>query len=300
MLLPTLFISDPPNRGMFSLMGGVGAIIALIFAALSFHGNREDKIMIDRHFSPESVKRMKFIKAFKEAVKSKAYMVYFIFGTCLGIQITLIVTNVWYLTFFVLRASTLEYFLILAVYLLGTLISIPIWLRYIRKINNNKKALVVAGLASVASMIPLTFFVGFIDLLIFTFIFGLAYGGINSYVYTIVGPSVTEAVMIKMGRNQKGILAGISALLSRLVASIDELIIAVVHNVSGFLPGYPTYDLMAAVVSDMVPIQIGIRLLQGVIPALVLLIGVLIIWKFFPITQEVLLSNKAKMEELGF
>jgi len=57
---------------------------------------------------------------------------------------------------------------------------------------------------------------------------------------------------------------------------------------------------MAAVVSDMVPIQIGIRLLQGVIPALVLLIGVLIIWKFFPITQEVLLSNKAKMEELGF
>jgi len=51
---------------------------------------------------------------------------------------------------------------------------------------------------------------------------------------------------------------------------------------------------------DMALVQMGIRLLQGVIPALVLLVGVLVLWKFFPITQERLLSNKAKMEELGF
>jgi Na+/melibiose symporter-like transporter len=57
---------------------------------------------------------------------------------------------------------------------------------------------------------------------------------------------------------------------------------------------------MAAVVSNMTPVLIGIRLIQGVIPALVLLVGVLVIWKFFPLTQEKLLSNKAKMEELGF
>jgi Na+/melibiose symporter-like transporter len=281
-------------------MGGIGGIIALIFAALSFHGNREDKIMIDRHFSPESVKRMSFISAFKEAVKSKTYMVYFIFGTCLAIQISLVVVNVYYLTIYVLRATFFEYFLILAVYLLGTLISIPIWLRYIRKINNNKKALVVAGLATVAALIPLSLFQGFIDLLIFTLIFGLAYGGVNCYVYTIIGPSVTEAVIVKMGRNQKGVLAGISALLGRLVAFIDELIIAIVHEVSGFLSGYPTYDDMAIVVSNMIPVQIGIRLLQGVIPALVLLLGVLVIWKFFPLTQEALLLNKAKLEELQF
>ena len=47
-------------------------------------------------------------------------------------------------------------------------------------------------------------------------------------------------------------------------------------------------------------VLLGIRLIQGVIPALVLLLGVLIIWKFFPITQEKLLSNKVKMKELGF
>jgi Na+/melibiose symporter-like transporter len=247
---------------------------------------------------------MNFIKAFKEAVKSKTYMVYFIFATCLGIQISLVVSGVWYLTTYVLQAGTLTYFLILGLNLLGTLISIPFWLRYIRKIKNNKKALVVAGFVSCAALFPLSFFVGAIDLIIMAFILGLAQGGLNSYIYTIIGPSVTEAVIVKMGKNQKGVLFGISALLGRLVLSLDELIIAVVHNTTGFIPGNPNYaDLLAAVTAaggDIGLVLLGIRLLQGVIPALVLLLGVLVIWKFFPITQEVLLSNKAKMEELGF
>ncbi|TES94150.1 MAG: MFS transporter [Promethearchaeota archaeon] len=304
MLLPSLFIDNTQPVAVqladFSLMGGVVAIVALLFGILSLHGNREDKIMIDRFYSPNSVKRMKFLKVFKEALKSRTYMVYFIFATCLGIQITLVVVNVWYLTTYVLQAGTLTYFLVLGLNLLGTLISIPFWLRYIKKINNNKKALIVAGLASCAALFALSFFVGAIDLMILAFILGLAQGGLNSYIYTIISPSVTEDVIVKMGKNQKGVLFGISALLGRFVASIDELIIAVVHNVTGFLPGYPTYDAMAAVVSDMTPVLIGIRLLQGVIPALVLLLGVLVIWKFFPLTQERILSNKAKMQELGF
>jgi len=304
MLLPTLFLDNEAPKAIqlanYSLMGIVVAIVALLFGILSLYGNREDKIMIDRHFSPESVKRMNFFKAFKAAVKSKTFMVYFIFGTCLGIQISLVVVNVYFLTTYVLQAGILTYFLVLGLYLLGTLVSIPLWLKYIKKINNNKKALVVAGLASCAALFPLTFFQGPIDLMIMAFILGLAQGGLNSYVYTIIGPSVTEDVIVKMGRNQKGVLFGISALLGRLVASIDELIIAVIHNVTGFLPGYPSYKELAAVVFDMTRIQIGIRLLQGVIPAYFLLIGILIIWGFFPITQEKLLSNKAKMAELGF
>jgi len=302
MLLPPLFTDMIPGdkKASYSMMGAIIAIIALLFAILSLHGNREDKIIIDRYFSPEYTKRMNFFKAFVEAIKTKSFMVFFIFGTCLGIQITLVVVNMLYLTTFVLQADELAFFLILGLNLIGTLISIPIWLKYIKKINNNKKALVVAGLASCAALFPLTFFQGLNDLLIMAFILGLAQGGLNTYVYTIISPSVTEDVIVKMGKNQKGVIFGITALFGRLVASIDELVIAVVHDVTGFLPGYDTYDAMAVVVSDMTPVLIGIRLIQGVIPALFLLLGVLIIWKFFPLTQERILNNKLKMEELGF
>jgi len=302
MLLPPLFTDMIPGdpKTSYSLMGAIIAIIALLFAILSLHGNREDKIIIDKYFSPEYIKRMNFFKAFVEAVKTKSFVVFFIFGTCLGIQITLVVVNMLYLTTFVLQADSFAYLLILGLNLIGTLISIPIWLKYIKKINNNKKALIVAGLASCAALLPLTFFQGLFDLLIMAFILGLAQGGLNSYVYTIISPSVIEDVIVKTKKNQKGVLFGISALLGRLVSSIDELIIAVTHDLTGFVAGKDTYAEMAAVVSDMTPILIGIRLIQGVIPALVLLVGVLIIWKFFPLTQERILNNKLKMQELGF
>jgi len=302
MLLPPLFTDMIPGdpKTSYSLMGAIIAIIALLFAILSLHGNREDKIIIDRYFSPEYIKRMNFFKAFVEAIKTKSFVVFFIFGTCLGIQISLVVVNMYYLTKFVLQADSLTYLLILGLNLIGTLISIPIWLKYIKKINNNKKALIVAGLASCAALFPLTFFQGLFDLLIMAFILGLAQGGLNSYVYTIISPSVVEDVIVKTKKNQKGVLFGISVLLGRLVASIDEFIIAVVHDLTGFVAGNETYAEMAAVVSDMTPILIGIRLIQGVIPALVLLVGVLIIWKFFPLTQERILNNKLKMQELGF
>jgi GPH family glycoside/pentoside/hexuronide:cation symporter len=306
MLLPPLFTEMVPGDkfASYSMMGMIIAVIALIFGILSLHGNREDKIMIDRYYSPDSVKRMNFLKVFKEAIKTRSYMVWFMFGLFNAMYISLIVPNMLYITTFVLQVGGDMFLIILGLNLVGTLISIPIWLKYIRKINNNKKALVVAGLLACAATFPLTFFQGLIDLIIMGFILGLAQGGLNSYIYTIIGPSVTEDVIVKMGKNQKGVLFGISALLGRLVASLDEFIIAVVHDTTGFIAGNATYaDMLSAVTAaggDINLVLIGIRLIQGVIPALILLVGVLIVWKFFPITQEKLLSNKLKMQELGF
>jgi len=302
MLLPPLFTDMVPGdpRTSYSMMGVIIAVIALIFGILSLPGNREDKIMIDRYYSPDSVKRMNFFKVLKEAIKTRSFMVWFIFGMFYGIYVSLVVTNMIYITTFVLQVGGLWFFIILGLNLIGNLISIPLWLKYIKKINNNKKALVVAGLISCAALYPLTFFYGLFDLMIMAFILGLAQGGLNSYFFTIIGPSVTEDVIVKMGKNQKAVLFGISALLGRLIASIDEFIIAFVHDTTGFIPGKATYAEMAITGANMRNVQLGIRLIQGVIPALVLLVGILIIWKYFPLTQERILGNKLKMQELGF
>ncbi|MHA1197654.1 MAG: hypothetical protein ACTSSM_16385, partial [Promethearchaeota archaeon] len=157
------------------------------------------------------------------------------------------------------------------------MIAIPLWLRILRKINDNKKALVIAGFISSAALFPMSFFQGLIDIMIMAFILGLAQGGVNSYVYTIVGPSVIEDVIVKMKKNQKAVLIGILSLLIRIVSSIDEFTIAFVHNTTGFIAGNNSYaDLLAAVTSaggDINLVLLGIRLLQGVIPGLYLLAG---------------------------
>ena len=306
MLLPPLFTDMIPGdpRTSYSMMGAIIASIALFFGILSLPGNREDKIMIDKYYSPDSVKRMNFFKVLKEAVKSRSFVVWFVFGIFNGTYVALVVENLIYVTTFVLQVGGDMFFVILGLNLIGCLIAIPLWLRILRKINDNKKALVIAGFISSAALFPMSFFQGLIDIMIMAFILGLAQGGVNSYVYTIVGPSVIEDVIVKMKKNQKAVLIGILSLLIRIVSSIDEFTIAFVHNTTGFIAGNNSYaDLLAAVTSaggDINLVLLGIRLLQGVIPGLYLLAGVLIIWKFFPLTQERVLSNKAKLQELGF
>jgi len=121
------------------------------------------------------------------------------------------------------------------------------------------------------------------------FILGFASGGLNTFTSTIIFPNVVDDFVVKTEKNQKGILIGIFALLARLVATIDELIFAIVHTITRFEED--PYGASAV---------FGIRLLQGIIPAMVLLVGILIFWKFYPLTQDVVLKNKTKLDELGF
>jgi len=224
MLLPALFIDIIPGdkKASYQIMGGVIAIVALLFAFLTLPGNREDKIVIDRYFAPDSEKRMNFFEATKKSLKLKSFVVFFIFSTTYGVMIAIVVTNMIYIITFVLQVDAFVYILILGTYLLGTIISIPFWLKFLRKINDNKKAFVIAGLAQFAALIPLTFFQGVNDLIIMAFILGFASGGLNTFTSTIIWPSVVDDFVVKTKKSQKGVLFGIWALLLRLVTTIGQ------------------------------------------------------------------------------
>lgn len=107
--------------------------------------------------------------------------------------------------------------------------------------------------------------------------------------------------VVHTGKNQKGLLIGTWAVLGLITAFIDELLIATVFTLTGFVPGIPDYTTLAATPGVNVDLVLfGIRLLLGIIPMLVLLVGTLIFWKYYPLTQEKVLENKAKLLELGF
>ena len=43
-----------------------------------------------------------------------------------------------------------------------------------------------------------------------------------------------------------------------------------------------------------------IGLLIGIIPMCIILLGVVVFWKLYPLTPEKMLENKVKLKELGF
>ena len=108
--------------------------------------------------------------------------------------------------------------------------------------------------------------------------------------------------MIKTGRNQKGILIGGWAVLGLFTAFIDELLLSTVFTITGFDPGYSTYEALEAAVgaANMPPILWGIRILVGVIPTIVMIVTTLLFRKFNTLTHEKVLENKQKLKELGF
>jgi GPH family glycoside/pentoside/hexuronide:cation symporter len=299
LMIPPLFLGAGAGREGFAFMGAMVAFIALFGGLLFLPGAREDKVVIDRYYTGE-YEEMTFFKGMKEVVKQKSFIVYFIFVTAWVASSSIMMGNTIYIIVFVARASTNDITFLFAALLLGALISIPFWLKILKKMNNNKKVAAIGGFSVSAAMVPITFFQTIIDLLLILFILGFCLGSLWAFIYTIIAANVQDDYAVRTKKNQKGILVGASGFFGRLAATIDELIIAIVHNLTGFVPGKESYAELAASVADINLVLWGLRLLAGVIPAIIMIIGTLIFWKYYPLTQDVVLKNKAELEKLGF
>ena len=299
LMIPPLFLSAGAGREGFAFMGAMVASIAIIGAVLFLPGAREDKVVIDRYFSGE-YEKMNFFKGMKEVVKLKSFLPYFVFITAWVASTELMMGNTIFLTIYVVRASPDEVTMLFAIMILGAFVSIPFWLWALKKMQNNKKLATIGGFSVSAAMVPITFFQTMLDLLIILFILGFCLGSLWAFIYTIIGANVQDDYAVKTGKNQKAILVGTSAFLGRLAAALDELIIATVHTLTGFKPGYDTYEGLAGAVADIELVIWGIRLLSGVIPAIIMFIGTFVFWKYYPLTQDVVLKNKESLEKLGF
>jgi GPH family glycoside/pentoside/hexuronide:cation symporter len=302
MMLPPLFLffgSDNPLS--YTIMAAIIAAIGIIFGFTFMPGAREDKIIIDRYYSRE-YKRLNIFKGVWLVLKQSSFMS--LYGSyVLFLSASSIATGmVAYLTTFLLRNNDPDAMLIfLVLFLTGSLTSIPVWLKILKRMNNNRKLYLIGSVILVCCYAPLTFFQTDIDLMIIMFVVGFGNGCIWTIGMPILYSNVQDDFLVRHGRNQKGILVGTWAVISLLTAFIDEVLITLVFTSTGFDPGYSTYEALETAVGavNMPPILWGIRLLIGVVPALVVLVGTLIFWKFYPLTQEKVMENKAKLLEMG-
>jgi Na+/melibiose symporter-like transporter len=136
--------------------------------------------------------------------------------------------------------------------------------------------------------------------MIIMFLVGFGTGSVWTIGMPILYSNAQDDFVVRTGKNQKGILVGTWAVIGLVTAFIDELLIALVFTFTGFEAGLKDYAALVASGADVGLIRLGIRLLLGIIPMLVLLTGTLIFWKYYPLTQEKVLENKAKLLELGF
>ena len=299
MMLPPLLFFFGETILSYTVMAAIIAVIMIIFGAIFvFKGAREDKIIIDRYYSRE-YESVNVFKGVWLVLKQKSFMALYAGYVAFLVATTIMTGMVAYLVTFILRDPD-AMIIYLALFLGGALISIPIWIRVLKKMNNNKKTYIIGSLILCCLIIPLTFFQTNIDLMIIMFFAGIGNGSVWTIGIPVLYSNVQDDFIVRNGKNQKGILIGTWAVISLVTAFIDEALITIVFISTGFDAGLADYTALVASGADVGLVLFGIRLLLGVIPAIVILVGTLIFWKFYPLTQEKVMENKAKLAEIGF
>ena len=303
MLVPPLFLFAGNNRHGFAVMAATMSVLCMVFGLLTLPGMKEDKEVIDRYFNHEDKKPDGFIKTLFNAIKLKSFLTFFIALAAFSSAVSLLMTMGPYVNNFLLRGAPGNEMYIYVLFLSGTIISVPIWLWDLKKRGNAKSSIYMGGFLLCIPLAFLTFFQTATQLYILFFLAGMAMGSLWSFFYTIIQAHVIDDFTVKTGTNQKAVLIGVCILLSRLIATLDEGIITLVQNWTGFPAGVENYqalaDYAAANGGDVTRMLLSVRLLIGVVPAAVLLIGIVVFFIFYPLTPAKVAENKKLLEEMN-
>ncbi len=288
-LLPT-FIVDYGTSSTFVTNGWVFSIAGFILIFAMIPGVKETPRMIERYMkSVETEEKEGFFKQLRKAFTHRNFVAFI-------------------LLFFFYQAATMsltgsihyvgKYFLgdvskttpIFAAMLAGALISIPIWLYFIKRVQNNQKMITIAALLIGASFIPMIFLrsqIGFIIALVF---WGMSFGGFWLIMTPAMADSIDE-IVVKTGKRNDGIFLGFRAFFGRLSFAVQALSFWALHELTGF-----DSDPNAATQTDLA--LWGINFHLALIPAILVIIGALVFWKLNTLNKEKVADIKVKLKEM--
>lgn len=269
----------------------IAAIILMIpcfiFYLLGITGVRENEVMITRALE---TRREPFFKTLKAAIKRKNFMILAllsistqIFGICLMASIYYYVKYI-----LLLPLESQASILIMVVWLIAGLLSVPFWMKILPKVGN-KKLQIIGIVLALCFIIPALFIRTLTLALVLVALLGFAQGATTLVRWPIFSDTIDEVSLLD-GKRQEGVYQGVFVFFDRIAFILQPIIFTVVHILTRFDPEAETQTLYA---------QQGILAAMFWIPGLIMLVACLIFWKIYDLTPEKSLSIRSKLEELN-
>ncbi len=287
-VVPPMII-DFGNISSYAIMAWVCVGISVGVWFLMYAGITDDKETVE-HFlvSYEKQERESFFKSVKFVLSHKNYLAYLLLYILYQAMVQLMLASVYYHTRFILNVDPeVVTFLILA-FFFGGLISLPLWIRWTNKTQDNRKTWIYSATLMAITAAPLTFMTNLTGDLIVLFLYGLAFGGFWVMITPVFSDVIDESVVMSEKRREST-YGGFRQFFLNLARVIQAVTLALVHTLTGFVEGAATQPESAL---------FGIQLHFGLLPAIYIGIGVLIFWKFYDITPDKVKQNKAKLIEM--
>lgn len=287
-LIPPMII-EFGDLSTYALLAWITIAISLVFGILMLPGIRDDKRTVEEYLSRyKDIEKESFLITVKRAVKHKS-LIGFLFVFLAWITMTSMVQSSFlYWINFIILGEAGDVLIIMIMFLIGVFIGIPLWFIYYKKKEDNRKTMIYTSIACVIMTIILTFITNLIALLITIFLWGLAVGGFW-VLYVPTYSDVIDESIANTGVRREGFYSGLRRFFSNLSKVISSFLFALIHELTVF-------EETATIQTDSA--KTGILILFGVIPAIIMAIGLIIFWKFYDITPDRSKEIKEKLSEL--
>jgi GPH family glycoside/pentoside/hexuronide:cation symporter len=289
-VVPPMII-DFGNISSYAFMAWICVGISIAVWFLMYVGIRDDQETVE-HFlvSYEKQKKESFFKSVKSVLSHKNYMAYLFLYILYQAMVQIILASMYFHTRFVLRADPEIIALIILAFFFGGLISLPLWIRWTNKTQDNRKTWIMSATFMAITAAPLTLMVDLTGVLIVVFLYGLAFGGFWVMITPVFSDVIDESVVLS-DKRRESTYGGFRQFFLNLARVIQGLTLGIMLTLTGFVEGAGPEKQPASAL-------FGIQLTFGIIPAIYIAIGVLIFWKYYDITPEKVKENKAKLAQL--
>ncbi len=267
--------------------------VALIAAVFIIPGIREDQQTIDRYLKAhehqkERGEKTSMIEVLKSTFKQKNFIAYISLFLGYNVLRACMLGSLQYGLRYILKLPAIFSTIIMGAYLVSSLLSIPIWAIIIKKINNNRKTIIIGAIMSCIFTFPMTFLADLISWVIVLVLWGIGIAGLFVASRPVFADIIDESV-VKTGKRNEGVYSGLNMFILRFSIVFQAIIFALVHDLTGFVGGVDTQSELAIW---------GIHLTLGLIPMLFMFLGTLIFWRLYDLTPMKVEKNKMKLKEL--
>lgn len=272
-VLPILLLQNvqpySQNRPVFIMIVLVLAILSVGFLSFTAFGIKERPELM-----PEEEENLGLWQATKTTLKNKSFLTFAVFNFMMTFVVVSVMSILPFYIQDVLQVSSKSPLssLPLLLYLGFSLLGLPIGILMNQKYGN-KHAIIYLSVVVITGFIMVTFANDIIWASISFSIIGFGFSGQTVLVYTVLA-DVIDQDELETGVRREGMYFGTNALITKPAQSVAAAIAGLVF----FLTLY-NQDLGPGE-SQPASAIFGIKLLMGLIPAIIIIIGMIVLWRY--------------------
>jgi GPH family glycoside/pentoside/hexuronide:cation symporter len=289
-ILPPLFIVFGDLRS-YIIQAGVVILTCLIALSLAAPGCKEDQVRIDCYLEAceEGLEQAPFISTLKTSLKHKNFRAWILAFICYQVLVFSMIGSIPYLVRYVLEMEASAITLIMVGFLLGSILSVPFWIVFAKKVNDDRKAIIIASFVMALFTAPLIFLEVYLFVIIAVAVWGFSLGGWWILQSPVFADVIDESVILT-GKREEGLYNGIQMFFARFALIIQALLFAFVHTLTGFNENVEKQSALA---------KFGIHVHLALVPMIFIFITGIILWKFCDLTPEKVKENRVRLAEMG-